>query len=500
MVLRDMMIAVFLYNVVFLLASIIFFLAENQMTVDKIHTGFFGTLTDVYTVFLTVSLTFIVLITIHNIRQKVKQLYLQQFTCRDESDDILKSLKAKTVMIQGSHFDFLSGDQFKAQTEEQLRQMTGRPDDNFILGVKMQPNLTGPYKEVSELKKLSMYQQVYSTKRLNKLALRVMPTKITMRATFNNKVQGYRQKAFYLLEQEPKHSSYSFVLFKDFEAIYLARKLAQSTQKITKWFFWQKKRKRDKNHLYEMKFLIDWDDIVWEKFAPKPHTKHFLNFLFKVLIFLMLLFLSSPAAVLKIIRESNLIDTSLLTGESGSSDTSNFFEYLLKAFLPPLIILLINKLTVLVIIRLSELISESRKPSAIFELPNERFESKFLLHFFQYSCCPWTRCACRHQHLQNGHHESCFFGHPSAEFLHYEDRRLFRHFAHPASLLRLFGDHNANREILRPLFQSDDHHGDLQSARRGVRVLQRRREHVRLRLQLRTVHHHPEHSVHLFVV
>lgn len=357
MVLRDMMIAMFLYSVLFLIASIVYFLAENQMAVDKVQEGFSGAWTDVYIVFLTIALTLIVLITIQNIRQKVKQVYMDQFTSTQGSSDVLKTLKAKTVMIKGSHFDFLSGDQFWAQTEEQLKQMTGRKEDNFILGVKMQPNLTGPFKEVSELKKLNMYHQVYSTKRLNKLALRVMPTKITMRAKFNNKIEGFRQKAYNLLEQEPKHSGYTFVLFKDFDAIKQAKKLAKANQKISRWFFWQRKRKRDKHYHYDLKFLVDWDDIVWEKFAPKPQTKHFLNFLFKILIFLMLLFLSTPAVVLKIIRESNLIDTSLLTGES-VSDTSNFFEYLLKAFLPPLIILIINKLTVLVIIRLSKLKSE----------------------------------------------------------------------------------------------------------------------------------------------
>lgn len=324
------------------------------MGVDRVRQSFSGSWTDVYIVFLTVALTLIILIAIQNIRQKVRQVYMDQFTSAQGPNDALKSLKAKTVMIKGSHFDFLSGDQLSTQTEDQLKQMTGRKDGDFIFAVKMQPNLTGPYKEVSELKKLNMYHQIYSTKRLNKLALRVMPTKITMRAKFNSKIEGYRQKAHFLLEQEPKHSGYAFVLFKDFVAIKQASKLAKANQKISRWFFWKKKQRRDKNHQIDLKFLVDWDDIVWEKFAPKPQTKHFLNFIFKVLIFLVLLFLSTPAAVLKIIRESNLIDTSLLTGENGS-DTTNFFEYLLKAFLPPLIILLINKLIVLIIIRLSRL-------------------------------------------------------------------------------------------------------------------------------------------------
>lgn len=98
------------------------------------------------------------------------------------------------------------------------------------------------------------------------------------------------------------------------------------------------------------------------------------------MIFLILIFISTPAVLLNIIKENALIDTAILTGDAPPPSKDNYFDYLVKSFLPPLIIIAINRLLLIIITLLCRVISALGKSVPYFIIPEEHPQSVILLH------------------------------------------------------------------------------------------------------------------------
>jgi hypothetical protein len=330
------------------------------MSVELLKSDFSGPATDTFIVSLMVLLSGSVLATLINLRRKIRQIYLDYYTPINEQKD----LKLRTAFLIGE--------------PHELAQLNDSRWSKSILARIIIPEFTHAYSLVSNSKKLRLSNRVYTTKRLNCLSLRFMPDKVTNRAKFNTKVNNWETRAFQVLSLPPKHSNFAFICFRSLIDLKRFKKYYEEA----------------KNHNLKCKFFVEWNDIIWSNIKPRYKAQIFMNYLFKFLIFLLLLFLSSPAVVLNIIRQSNLIDTSLLAPAEANANTrnTNFFEYLLRAFLPPLIIIVINQLLLLAIVRLSILISKSREKAQIYQLSKKCFAPCILLCIFEYG--RYTRIGC----------------------------------------------------------------------------------------------------------
>lgn len=162
---------------------------------------------------------------------------------------------------------------------------------------------------------------------------------------------------------------------------------------------WLWGRPRHQKFELHSRFFVEWEDVNWMNAFQKKKGRGLFNFFFKILIFFILVFLSTPATVLNIIKQNNIIDTTVLTGGDGKPESGNFLDYLLKSFLPPLIIILINRLLLLLITQLSWITSAVGESGPLFLLPEEHPQPRLFLHLLQHRDRAGTRRARWDQHL-----------------------------------------------------------------------------------------------------
>lgn len=136
---------------------------------------------------------------------------------------------------------------------------------------------------------------------------------------------------------------------------------------------------------FNVHVFMDYMDVNWFNCFVRKRTTILLTYLFKVIIFLILIFMTTPAAVLETIRFNKIISGlgDALKSESGS----RVFNYIFYSYVPPLIVLLVNRLILFLLFWLSKLISRTRIPVSFLFLSNEHFKSCVFLLLFQHAFC-----------------------------------------------------------------------------------------------------------------
>lgn len=216
MLLRDFFIALFGYCFVFVIASITYFLVQNQMAVDNSRPDTTGIVTDFYIIVLVFALTTIVLVTLQNLRQKVQALYVQYYSLFN-AETGLNVLKLHTLLLKGTEGVEMSGDKLRKDFEALYPAREG--EGSKIIGLSMIPDLSKAFEEVCQEKQLALYQRVYTTKELNKLSQRLLPDKVTNQAKFNERVSQFERRVEDYLSQDLRNSGCAFVCFSSFKAL-----------------------------------------------------------------------------------------------------------------------------------------------------------------------------------------------------------------------------------------------------------------------------------------
>ena len=215
MLLRDFFIALFGYCFIFVIASITYFLVQNQMAVDNSRPDITGIVTDFYIIILVFALTTIVLVTLQNLRQKVQALYVQYYSLYNP-DTGLNVLKLHTLLLKGTEGVDMSGEKLRKDFEALY---PPEEEGNKILGLSMIPDLSKAFEEACQEKQLAFFQNAYSTKALNCMAQRLLPDKVTNPAKFNEKVAQMERKVEGHMGQDLRNSGCAFICFSSFKAL-----------------------------------------------------------------------------------------------------------------------------------------------------------------------------------------------------------------------------------------------------------------------------------------
>jgi hypothetical protein len=106
---------------------------------------------------------------------------------------------------------------------------------------------------------------------------------------------------------------------------------------------------------FNVHFFMDYLDVNWFNCFVRKRSTVLLSYLFRVLIFLILIFLTTPAALLEFIRFNHFIKdiSTAIARESGN----RVFNYFFYSYVPPLIVLLVNRLILFLLFWLSFLTS-----------------------------------------------------------------------------------------------------------------------------------------------
>lgn len=216
MLLRDFFIALFTYCFIFIMASIAYYLVQNQMAVDNARTDIASIVSDFYTIILVFLLTMIVLSTLQNIRQKVQALYVQYYA-QNSAENALNVLKLRTLLVKGTQNIDLSGEKLRRDFE------AAHPDGDSkvpkILAMSMIPDFKQAYETVMSIKEMRVLSKVYKQSELNCLTKLILPNKVKDEAIFNIRSSQLERKAEGFLSQDLKNAGSAFICFSSFSAM-----------------------------------------------------------------------------------------------------------------------------------------------------------------------------------------------------------------------------------------------------------------------------------------
>ena len=143
------------------------------------------------------------------------------------------------------------------------------------------------------------------------------------------------------LRRQAKKSGYAFACFDHFEAISKIKKFEMKPKTEDWWKCWQGKSK-DKKVPYFQTF-VNYVDINWMNCYADKRMHFFWNFLLKFLVIIILIFLSTPTAILQILKRSEILENLGYEKLNEYFKQNQFISFIIQTYLPPIIILIINK-------------------------------------------------------------------------------------------------------------------------------------------------------------
>jgi hypothetical protein len=89
--------------------------------------------------------------------------------------------------------------------------------------------------------------------------------------------------------------------------------------------------------------FVNYLDINWRNCYIGRNIHFVRTFLLKVLVVLILIFMSTPTSVLRLFKESQMLEKLGYEKLRDYFDQNTFLAFILQTYLPPIIILIINK-------------------------------------------------------------------------------------------------------------------------------------------------------------
>ena len=204
---------------------------------------------------------------------------------------------------------------------------------------------------------------------------------------------------------------------------------------------------------FNVHFFMDYLDINWYNCFVKKQSNLIFTWILRFILFFILIFLTTPAAFLEIMRFNQLVTN--LTSFLNPENNNRIFKYIFFSYIPPLIVLGVNNVILFLIFRLSNLKSTVGKSKSFFVIPDEYFESGIFLLFFQYVNSARLINHIRIQFL-SCLDQNFFFKTNFAEFLQSSTGRFFYYFVNATNIFWVFLQFKSNWNAFSILFFTVD--------------------------------------------
>lgn len=242
---------------------------------------------DVYILAMVFTLSLFVLKHMVEFRQEVKSLYITYFNHSTQKKGI-KLLGKRTVVFRNVENLDMRGNALKKIVNMILAEKTdtGKMFDCIFL-----PDYTDSFKFERELKRLEFFNDIVNKNNINVFSRLFMPKKILNQNEFIKSIRelnkNLRVKDLYQV-----NSGYAFACFSSFEAISVIQKCSahKGILQVMYSFFLPSIENRI---TLKMQPFIDEKDINWDNCFLKKNYKS-LRLLWRILIFIVLIFISTP--------------------------------------------------------------------------------------------------------------------------------------------------------------------------------------------------------------
>lgn len=215
------------------------------------------------------------------------------------------------------------------------------------------------YGKLIELKKVPDYSELLDceyetidleiTKTINDFGTKVnwfskliMPARFYNTTKYNKRKRELQVKSNHIQsKRKNKDSGYAFACFDHFETISKLSKFERKYKTEDWWKCWQIRNKHKKVPYFQI--FVNFNDINWMNCYTDKNIKFVRTFFLKLLVVLILIFMSTPTSVLRLFKESSILEKLGYEKLKNYLDQNQFWSFILQTYLPPIIILLINK-------------------------------------------------------------------------------------------------------------------------------------------------------------
>jgi hypothetical protein len=304
------------------------------------------TASNFYMFSMVLSLTFTVLISLTNFRRKVLFYYFYYFHAPNK-DKQFNFLKIRTILLHSTNKISNEESQLKERIQEamethkiygKLIELKKVPDYSAILDCEYETIDLEITKTIND----------YGTK-VNCFSKMIMPARYYDTLKYNKRIRELEEKSNSIrIRRKNKDSGYAFACFDHFETISKLKKFERKFKTEDWWKCWQIRNEHKKVPYFQI--FVNYNDINWMNCYSNKNIHFVRTFLLKVLVVLILIFMSTPTSVLRLFKESSMLEKLGYDKLKTYLDDNQFWSFILQTYLPPIIILLINKV---ILIRLS---------------------------------------------------------------------------------------------------------------------------------------------------
>lgn len=178
--------------------------------------------------------------------------------------------------------------------------------------------------------------------RVNCFSRLIMPSRFYDTTKYDKRKRELEEKSNGIrVTRQNKNSGYAFACFDHFEALSKLKKFERKFKTEDWWKCWQVRNQHKRVPYFQL--FVNYHDINWMNCYGNKNIHFVRTFLLKVLVVLILIFMSTPTSVLRLFKESQLLDSLGYTRLREYLEQNQLVAFVLQTYLPPILILVINK-------------------------------------------------------------------------------------------------------------------------------------------------------------
>lgn len=283
---RKIMITLITYLFLYAISSIIFYVIINIMNLGFMENKAFNqSSNNIYMILMVFILTLLVLVAIKDFRRDIQSIYFFYYSAPNQ-DKGVNFLKLRTVLLKGVGKESIDGESVRKKINDIFyeKAIYGK-----VISIRFLPDYTKLYKIECDKRHYEFYNDAVGKYEINSISKLLMSKKIKDTDKHIKYIKKSNRKMKKCLkQQEIVNSGYAFVTFSSFSAI--TKLIEFSKNKFSFKNFCRKKKKKN----LKISTFIEEDDINWNN-CTKKKTSMIKKICLKVLLFFILIFLTTPA-------------------------------------------------------------------------------------------------------------------------------------------------------------------------------------------------------------
>ena len=146
------------------------------------------------------------------------------------------------------------------------------------------------------------------------------------------------------INRKNKKSGYAFACFDHFETISKLKMFERKYKSEDWWKCWQVRNQNKRIPYFQI--FVNYLDINWRNCYTDRNIHVVRTILLKILVVLILIFMSTPTSVIRMFKESQMLEKLGYDKLKDYFEQNTFLAFIVQTYLPPIIILIINKVKI----------------------------------------------------------------------------------------------------------------------------------------------------------